>query len=407
MTKIQLALRFLGAAIRCACRGRLAPFAVALFLAIAGTAPVGAQISFYTTSGVDLSAYPAGGLIRMQPLFGAPATASAYRILYRSTGLRGEPIAVSGVVIIPAGAAPAGGRPIVAWAHPTTGVEDQCAPSRARVFFRSIQGLQDMLSRGYVVAATDYPGLGTPEIHPYLVGVSEARAVIDSVRAARAAPGADAGASFAVWGHSQGGQAALFTGILAESYAPELHLVGVAAAAPATDLRQLMMKDIDTSGGRNITAMTLWSWSRIYGVPMDSVVMPQAIPAINQLAGICIERFFDVFARRGPTQALARSFLRVNDFASQEPWRSLLKENSPGVLPRGLPVFLAQGTADNLVIPSITVDYRNVLCHAGSAVDLRMLPGVTHLFAARDSATAAIAWMADRFGGAPAPSNCE
>ena len=66
-----------------------------------------------------------------------------------------------------------------------------------------------MLDRGYVVAATDYPGLGTPEVHPYLVGTSEARAVLDSVRAARAIPEAAAGARFAVWGRSQGGQAAL------------------------------------------------------------------------------------------------------------------------------------------------------------------------------------------------------
>ncbi len=91
-----------------------------------------------------------------------------------------------------------------------------------------------MVDRGYVVAATDYPGLGTPQTHPYLVGVSEARAVLDSVRAARALTGAQN--RFAVWGHSQGGQAALFTGLIAKSYAPDLDLVGVAAAAPATDL---------------------------------------------------------------------------------------------------------------------------------------------------------------------------
>ena len=43
-----------------------------------------------------------------------------------------------------------------------------------------------MLRQGYVVVGTDYPGLGVPGIiHPYLIGVSEARAVIDSVRAAR------------------------------------------------------------------------------------------------------------------------------------------------------------------------------------------------------------------------------
>ncbi len=98
----------------------------------------------------------------------------------------------------------------------------------------AIPGLDDMLSRGFVVVATDYVGLGTPGQHPYLIGESEARSVLDSVRAARRFPGAKAGDTFAVWGHSQGGHAALFTGQLAASYAPELKLAGVAAAAPAT-----------------------------------------------------------------------------------------------------------------------------------------------------------------------------
>jgi alpha-beta hydrolase superfamily lysophospholipase len=100
-----------------------------------------------------------------------------------------------------------------------------------------------MLAHGYVVAGIDYPGLGTPEVHPYLVGKSDAREVLDSVRAAREIPGAGAGDSFAVWGHSQGGQAALFTGLEAAGYAPELKLVGAAAAAPATDLATLMTED--------------------------------------------------------------------------------------------------------------------------------------------------------------------
>src|SRR6201999_4475764 len=146
-------------------------------------------------------------------LEGAPDGATAYRILYKSDGLQGEPIAVSGVVIIPSGPSPAKGRPIIAWAHPTTGIVSKCAPSLARVFFQSIQGLNEMLQRGYVVAATDYPGLGTAGPHPYLVGISEGRAVLDSVRAARSIGGTRTRSTFSVWGHSQGGQAALFTGI--------------------------------------------------------------------------------------------------------------------------------------------------------------------------------------------------
>jgi acetyl esterase/lipase len=348
----------------------------------------------------------AGKLISAEPMPGAPAGARAYRILYWSTGLDGRPVQVSGVVIAPRGPAPPGGRPVVAWAHPTTGVVSRCAPSLARVFFASVQGLGAMLDRGYVVAATDYPGLGTPEVHPYLVGTSEAHAVLDSVRAARAIPEAAADARFAVWGHSQGGQAALFTGLEAARYAPELKLVGVAAAAPATDLAQLMTDDLGTGGGNNITAMTLWSWARVYGAPMDKLVMPEAEPVIDRLTKLCIERWFDVLTRRGPTRALEKSFLRVTNVADQEPWRRLLEENSPGPLPADIPVFLAQGSADGLVRPAVTEAYRARLCRNGNRVEFVLIPGVGHAFIARDVAGAAAAWVAGRFAGEPAPTNC-
>jgi acetyl esterase/lipase len=348
----------------------------------------------------------AGKLISAEAMAGAPEGTRAYRILYWSTGLDGNPVEVSGVVIAPRGPPPPGGRPVVAWAHPTTGVVSRCAPSLARVFFASIQGLRAMLDRGYVVAATDYPGLGTPEVHPYLVGTSEAHAVLDSVRAARSIPEAPAETQFAVWGHSQGGQAALFTGLETARYAPELKLVGVAGAAPATDLGALMTDDLGTGGGNNITAMTLWSWARVYGAPIDNVVSPQAEPVIDRLTKLCIERWFDMFTRREPTLALENSFLRVNNLVEEELWRRLLEENSPGPLPADIPVFLAQGSSDGLVRPGITEAYRARLCRNGNRVEFVLMPGVGHAFIARDVAGAAVSWIAARFAGEPAPSNC-
>jgi hypothetical protein len=158
--------------------------ALMCFLASLAT-PIAAYAvpAFYQASEQALPGRP-GTIIRQEPMLGAPLGATAYRVLYRSTGLKGEPIAVSGVVIVPPGPAPAGGRPIVAWAHPTTGIVPHCAPSLAIFGFQQIQGLRDMIRRGYIVAATDYPGLGTPGPHPYLVGISEGRAVLDSLRAA-------------------------------------------------------------------------------------------------------------------------------------------------------------------------------------------------------------------------------
>jgi acetyl esterase/lipase len=374
---------------------------------LAGIAPdtAFAQTAFYAYTAAEAIGQP-GSIIRIESMEGAPLGANAYRILYRSTGLGDEPIAVSGVVVVPAGDPPKEGRPIVAWAHPTTGIVPRCAPSEAFFVFQNMMGLRDMVRRGYIVAMTDYPGLGTEGPHPYLVGNSEARAVLDSVRAARLLAGAFAGDRYAVWGHSQGGQAALFVGMISGTYAPELHLVGVAVAAPATDLQTLLRDDAETDGGRNITAMTLWSWTRVYKAPLNGVIDPSVMPAVDALASECLESVGDMVERHYSQRPLETRFLTVKDITDIEPWRSLLIQNTPGTLPPDIPVFIAQGDADGLVRPAVTREYAARLCRAGSAVSYLSMPGVRHGFAGAKSAIPAVAWIADRFADLQPPSSC-
>lgn len=364
-----------------------------------------AQTAFYDAPESLLAGAP-GTLVRQEPMDGAPLGASTYRVLYRSTGLNRRPVFVSGVVIVPQGAPPPGGRAIVAWAHPTSGIVPRCAPSLAIFLFQQIQGLRSMIARGFVVVATDYPGLGTPGPHPYLVGESEGRAVIDIVRAARSLPRVGEGKDFIVWGHSQGGQAALFAGMMASVYAPELKLLGVAAAAPATDLANLMSDDINSIGGKNITAMTLWSWHRVYGAAIDNVVDPRAMPAIDRLAQECIEGPFDLIVRQRTGRPLDQYFLMVQDPTKAEPWRSLLEQNSTGVLSPEIPIFLAQGTSDQIIQPALTQAYMDRLCKAGSKVRMIMLPGIGHGRAAQASTMAAVNWMTDRFARETPPDDC-
>jgi pimeloyl-ACP methyl ester carboxylesterase len=369
------------------------------------TGPTRAQTPFYDPPKNMLDGQP-GTLVRREPIDGAPLGAMAYRVIYRSTGLKNEPIFVSGVIVVPQGDPPPDGRPIVAWAHPTSGVTPRCAPSLAIFLFQQIQGLRSFLERGYIVAATDYPGLGTPGPHPYLVGESEARSVIDVVRAAAALPGSGAGKSFTVWGHSQGGQAALFTGMIVQKYAPELNLLGVAAAAPATKLATLMEDDINTVGGRNITAMTLWSWHRVFGAPIDKIVDARAIPVIDRLARECIEGPFDLAAREKTGKPLEDYFLTGEGLAKTEPWRSLLKENSTGPLPSNIPVFLAQGTDDKIIRPEVTRDYMAELCKANDSVKMIILPNIGHGRAAQASTVDAVDWIAGRFAQTAPPTDC-
>jgi acetyl esterase/lipase len=348
-----------------------------------------------------------GSIVRVWPLEGGgPGNSGAFRILYRSTGMNGEPIEVSGAIYWNPGPAPAGGRNVIAWAHPTSGVVEACAPSLMPDNAGMIWGLADILAKGYVVVATDYPGLGTPGIHPYLIGVSEARAVLDSVRAARNLPRTGATNRFAVWGHSQGGHAALFTGQLAASYAPELKLVGVAAAAPATYLIELFDADKATATGKELTAMALYSWTKLYNDSPTTLVEPAAMGPFERMAHDCIESVAQFKAITDAEKPLEHiKFLKVDPIET-EPWRSLMQKNTPGQAPAGAPVFIAQGTADTTVHPEITKQFGRALCKQGARVTFVWLQGVSHTFAAKASASQTLRWIGDRFRGEPAPSSC-
>jgi acetyl esterase/lipase len=381
-------------------------------LLIAGAAPAAAAgvpqsvVTLGDITKAEIRAAKPGHILRVYPqIGGANNNAEAYRVIYRSTGFNNEPIAVSGTIFFSAGKAPKEGRNIVAWAHYTTGVVDRCAPTLLPDIAGNVAGLDDMLARGYVVVATDYEGLGIPGVHPYLVGTSEARAILDSVRAARELSAIHATDRFAVWGHSQGGHAALFTGALAAEYAPELKLVGVAAAAPATYLVDLFKADEGSIVGNSLTAMALLSWSRVYRLPLDSVLATAANKQFELVASSCIQSLAQLFNVAQLAKPLQRVFLKADPSTLPE-WRDVMERNTPGKLPAGLPVFISQGTGDVTVRPAITLRYVKFLCSTDSPVEFKLLKGAAHGWIGERTARAAVAWMSDRFAGRPAPNDC-
>ncbi|MGH9296698.1 MAG: lipase family protein, partial [Acidimicrobiales bacterium] len=238
---------------------------------------------FYTPP-QPLSPAAPGSLIRAELVTGVPGVptgARLWRILYHSRTIYGADLAESGYVVAPAGPPPPGGFPVISWAHGTTGFSGICAPSlfttEGGVGPYLIPGLAQYLRAGFVVAATDYQGLGTAGIHPYLLGASEGRAVLDAARASRRLPDLKTSDRVVIYGHSQGGQAALFAGELAPSYAPELHVLGVVAAAPATNLSLIFSVAIGPLG-QGILGFTLpaaYSWTRTYkDLPQSDVFTP-------------------------------------------------------------------------------------------------------------------------------------
>jgi alpha-beta hydrolase superfamily lysophospholipase len=335
----------------------------------------------------------------------APAHAKAWRVIYETTGLNGAPRTVSGLIVVPDGKAPPGGRPVVSWAHPTTGIAESCGPSASRNRYALIPDLSSMIARGYVVAATDYPGLGTPGIHPYLIGVSEARSVIDIVRAARKFPTAAASSRYVAWGHSQGGQAVLFVDQIAASYAPELQLLGAVAVAPPTQLKDNLHDVIATDSGRVLASYTLVAWSQLYDTPLVDVTRRGSRPIIRLVAKQCALTFLT-----GSAVMLTAKLLSANmvlpSFWTSDTWVDAARENSPDPSRMRAPLLVAQGTQDHLVLPSFTAAFVRTACASGARVDLLHIDGGSHFWAGVDSAAFAENWIAQRFASQPLPSGC-
>jgi len=342
--------------------------------------------SFYDTP----SAIPAGApgtVIRSESMTAPFPESQAWRVMYTSTGINGEAIVVSGMVFAPTTPAPTGGRPVVSWAHPTTGIEDPCAPSRSPKPYDDVQGLSEFLNLGWVVVATDYQGLGTDGMHPYLVGASEAQGTIDIVRAARNMVETSASSQYFVFGHSQGGQAVLFAGQIAEKYAPDLQLRGVAAAAPAGLLVPLFQADKDTVAGAVLGSYAVVSWSEIFGYEESTVVKPSLSKRVHAVTEKCVvggSRLSDI--ELGINDLILRGRMWSADPATTSPWSSQFALNTSAKAPISAPLLITQGTADKIITPSTTAELTAMYVAMGNTqANEQIMEGVDHMKAGKAS----------------------
>jgi pimeloyl-ACP methyl ester carboxylesterase len=390
-----------------------AALAIAIAAAVAGWAIFvhdsrpDAPGAFYAPS--PLPDGPPGTIIRSEVIDGFYSGATAYRVLYKSTGYDGNPAAVSGLIVVPDGAPPAEGRKVIAYTHGTVGVASNCAPSLVTNQEQQpllFEGGGELLEAGYVVAASDYQGLGTPGPHPYLVGDSEAMNELDIVRAAHNLTEAHAGNDFVVWGHSQGGHASLFTGQLAASYAPELHLAGVAAGGPVPNLEDLFKVNVKTTVGKILISMALQSWAKVYeDASLDQIVTPVARPLVGRIAKNCLYTKKQILASVPGSLALDLTFLHTPPWET-EPWKTILEENNPGDTRTNSPLLIIQGDADPIVAPDVTARLVDKLCAEGETVDLLVLKGTAHLDAGHVAVPDVVQWIADRFAGKPPSTTC-
>jgi fermentation-respiration switch protein FrsA (DUF1100 family) len=340
-----------------------------------------------------------GDLIAVQEVPGLDVDGTVLRVLYHSESLEGDDVAVSGIVIVPSGAAPEGGRPVLTWAHGTTGIADECAPSKD-LEANGIGLAGPFLERGMVFAATDYEGLGTPGRHPYIVGVSEGRGTLDIVRAVQQLDLAEASDEVVIWGHSQGGHAALFANQIAEEWAPELDVVGTVAGAPPSQL-SLIAAALRDSPYRFYLGMVAAGWAAAY---------PDADPSLV-LSPLGLERLEIVDEGCSSELATAWNDLPYEDLvtadpAEVEPWATLLVENDPGFVVGASPILIIHGEADEQIPVVSSQLLLDRMCGIGQVVERRTFADQSHAGVIGPSLPGMLEWIDARLAGDDAPTDC-
>jgi pimeloyl-ACP methyl ester carboxylesterase len=278
-------------------------------------------------------------------------------------------------------------------------------PSLLSMASKGIPERNQILMAGWVVVATDYSFAEKGGPHPYLIGEGEARAALDSIRAARQMPELTLDRRMVVWGYSQGGHAALWTGIIGPRYAPDLEIRGVAAIAPATNIKKILAMNVEMD--KRFGPYLAQSYSRFYpDITFEQTVRPEALDAARQIVNLC-----DFLPPEDPERiaALAATFEgSVLATSSNKALQARLEQNTPD-RPIQAPVVIAQGLSDTVVPPSATDAFVEERCAAGQRLEYWTFAGRDHLSIIQPGTPLEdllIRWTTARFANEPQATGC-
>jgi acetyl esterase/lipase len=351
----------------------------------------------------QITAY--SGLLKM------PAT--AWQVKYKTLDSQGRPTATVTTVLVPnspwTGKGP---RPLVSYQVAEDGVGSKCSASYGlsaglQLGSQAVTGnaaletvlMRLALQRGWAVAAPDYEGPRSE----FLGADMEAQGVLDGIRAAIGfqPAGVSDEAPIAMWGYSGGALASTLAAQLQPSYAPDVKLAGIVLGGAVGDLKSSLAA-FDKLGLGGASVIGLIGLSRAH----PDLHLEQYLNAAGQRAIVASQSdcLADALLRYpGRTSA---SF-SLPGFLDGPVLTKLLRESSPLGRPGtpSAPVYDYHAGQDELAPIGPDRELMARYCADGVAVQHVEFPG-EHLSEVAVGAPGALAYIADRFAGLPAPSNC-
>lgn len=342
-------------------------------------------------SGLDVRAYDGaipqpGALIEHVPLarsLWVRGAGQAHRVAYATRDQHDRPALSTAAVFVPPGDAPPAGWPVVAWAHGTVGLGDDCTPSALPRSARDDDYLTHWLHQGYAVVATDYTGLGTPGLMSYLNSVASARALVDSVVAAQGLP-VPLSPRWAIVGQSQGGAAAVSAARWATEFSRGSGLdyrAAVATGTPANIERVVAQAGPDMRlppelgpAANSYAAYILAGFREAHpDLDVDSVLTPVGRRAVGLAETLCTPALDEALRAHTPAQFFSAPLNSL-------PGATEALDRYLGIPADGYdrPLLLGVGLRDRDVPPSSTLTFADELTANGQDVTLRVYPDEDH-----------------------------
>ena len=381
-------------------------FAGGTVLAPAQTASPGKRLEILRT--LPLSAFydtprllPAGKpgeLIRAEPFdeYELPSEVSAVRMLYHSRSAAGEDVAASGVVLFPRDRRPpAGGWPVIAWAHGAAGVARMCAPSLTRnvghgVFFSMYVNL------GYAVVATDYAGLGTNFRNAFLDAQSNSNDLIGAIPAARAAV-PQMGARWIVMGEAEG----VLTALKVAERENELHdsgYLGSILISGLADAKEIYHRFPPASSAFMLTSLAYGIKTIFPQFQVADMLTPKGLARYQLVEQSCSEA--------GPGPELSAAQIVKPGWENNEFVIQYFTRNSLGQQRVYGPILAVSGDSGQSASASASAEAIARMCRLGDRIQWERYSSPNSGSVIGDSVRDQMGWIEARFAGREAPTNC-
>ena len=357
--------------------------AACLTVLVAPTGPTSAGPATAATTSLP----PVGTVVRSEPLptrrWIPRSTSRAWLLTYVTRDSPERRALSTGTVFIPFGTPPRGGWPVVSWAHGISGLGDACAPSKVGPVLkqRDWSYLRTWMRQGYAIVASDYVGLGTPGLMPYLDTRATAHNVVDMVKAGRSftaekPPRLRLARRWVTIGQSQGGGGAVGTARYATRFGGNRlsyrGAVGTGTPAYIEDYVELLGPEVPPLTG-DLTAYLTYIVASLRDVHpelgIDDILTPTGRKYVDLAETVCDEQFAAMM------EGVAMGSFFTLPLATLPGFRETVVDYM-GMPETGFdkPFFMGHGAADVDVPYAQTLRYATVLQANGEPVVFKTYP---------------------------------